>query len=137
MIVTDEKILRQVSKETTLQECSEQKVFEKLTKALLESETPGLGLAAIQVGIPLRASVILKDNNIMMIINPKIVHAKNQMKFNNEGCLSMPGQYIHTRRFSDVYIEYEAIENDELLPFVYLVLLAFLQFYFLACQLNR
>ncbi len=71
-------------------------------------EAPGIGLAAIQVGIPKRILVIdlqepaeeggepVRDPRIF--INPEIVESSEQEVPYTEGCLSVPDQYAEVDR---------------------------------------
>ena len=77
----------------------------------------GVGLAAIQVGIDLRALIInipLEDadaendqpkENTLEMINPVIVEKDGSEKF-QEGCLSIPGIYEEVERAKHVKVEY-------------------------------
>ena len=64
-------------------------------------EEPGVGLAAPQVGIPLRLMVIDVAPNgksqPLVFINPKIEETKGRVGA-EEGCLSFPGIYASIRR---------------------------------------
>lgn len=56
---------------------------------------PGIGLAAPQVGVPLRIFVIdlslgHQPENLMVFINPSFVEREG-MQLEEEGCLSLPG----------------------------------------------
>jgi peptide deformylase len=69
---------------------------------------PGIGLAAIQVGVPKRILVIdLQDpeeeggepvRNPMVFINPEILRTSETERPYNEGCLSVPDQYAEVDR---------------------------------------
>ncbi|MCB2013791.1 MAG: peptide deformylase [Sphingobium sp.] len=73
-------------------------------------EAPGIGLAAIQVGVPKRILVIdLQEResdeedapvvrNPMVFINPQILEGSEQLSIYNEGCLSVPEQYAEVER---------------------------------------
>ncbi|MGB5506149.1 MAG: peptide deformylase [Sulfurovum sp.] len=77
----------------------------------------GVGLAAIQVGIDLRALIInipLEDTdgehdqpkeNTLEMINPVIIEKDGSEKF-QEGCLSIPGIYEEVERAKHVKVEY-------------------------------
>ncbi|CAM4463596.1 MAG: Peptide deformylase [Legionella sp.] len=55
----------------------------------------GVGLAAVQIGMGLRLSVIDVEGdkkNQIVIINPEIIASEGEKKF-DEGCLSVPGAY--------------------------------------------
>ena len=93
----------------------------------------GVGLAAIQVGIDLRALIINipienadsghdqpKENTLEMI-NPVIIEKDGIEKF-QEGCLSIPGIYEEVERAKHVKVEYcdrngekHIIEDDDFL----------------------
>jgi peptide deformylase len=69
---------------------------------------PGIGLAALQVGVPKRILVIdLQDpeeeggepvRNPMVFINPEILRSSDTERPYNEGCLSVPDQYAEVDR---------------------------------------
>ena len=69
---------------------------------------PGIGLAAIQVGVPKRILVIdLQDaaeeggelvRNPMVFVNPEILRTSETPRPYNEGCLSVPDQYAEIDR---------------------------------------
>jgi len=103
MIVTDKKILRKKSKEFKGSEEELHKLIRKLESELKNSKIPGVGLSAIQIGIPLRVAIIrYKDININLY-NAKIVKQTDPFVFKKEGCLSIPNTFKDTIRFS--YIE--------------------------------
>ncbi len=69
---------------------------------------PGIGLAAIQVGVPKRLLVIdLQEKNEetgatirepRVFINPEILETSEEVTVYNEGCLSVPDQYADVER---------------------------------------
>ena len=64
---------------------------------------PGIGLAAIQVGVPKRIIVmdLSKDNenkNPLYFINPEIISRSKVDSIYEEGCLSVPGQFAEISR---------------------------------------
>lgn len=71
-------------------------------------DAPGIGLAAIQVGVPDRILVIdlqEKDEETgetirepQVFINPEILEHSEETGFYNEGCLSVPEQYADVER---------------------------------------
>ena len=84
----------------------------KLMDDMLETmyEAPGIGLAAIQVGIPKRIIVIdisKEEKKIpLYFVNPKIiVKSKNNSTY-EEGCLSVPGQFAEIDRPDRCHISY-------------------------------
>jgi len=63
----------------------------------------GIGLSAIQIGIPKRIFVIKHEQDEEMVfdnfINPEVVDCEGEFTFAGEGCLSFPGLYLNTKRF--------------------------------------
>lgn len=55
-------------------------------------DAPGVGLAANQVGVPLRLCVIEipEEDNVRVLINPQLVSREGEREV-DEGCLSIPG----------------------------------------------
>ena len=72
---------------------------------------PGIGLAAIQVGIPKRVIVLdIKQKegqkNPIYLINPEIIEkSKNNLTY-EEGCLSVPGQFAEIDRPDKCHVKY-------------------------------
>ena len=77
-------------------------IGERLIKILKENKD-GVGLAANQVGIDSRVCVIMVDKPIVLI-NPRIV-GKFGKSFFQEACLSLPGDYVITERWTDIIVE--------------------------------
>ena len=87
--------------------------IQKLMDDMLETMylAPGIGLAAIQVGVPKRVIVMdlaRKDEpkNPMYFINPEIITKSKDSLAYEEGCLSVPGQFAEITRPSNCYIKY-------------------------------
>lgn len=59
----------------------------------VESTPNGAGLAAPQIGVPLRAIVTHIDGKSRPVINPEIVEESEDEVEAEEGCLSIPGWY--------------------------------------------
>ena len=87
--------------------------MQKLMDDMLETMylAPGIGLAAIQVGVPKRVIVLdiaRKDEpkNPMYFINPEIITKSKDSLAYEEVCLSVPGQFAEITRSSNCYIKY-------------------------------
>ncbi len=88
-------------------------VIRKLMDDMLEImySVPGIGLAAIQVGVPKRIIVldVSKDpekKESMYFVNPEIIStSKNNVTY-EEGCLSVPGQFAEIDRPDSCLIKY-------------------------------
>ena len=103
------KILRQKS----LQVKNVDKDLQILMDDMLETmyAAPGIGLAAIQVGVPKRVIVLdiaLKDvpRNPMYFINPEIIKKSETNSTYEEGCLSVPGQFAEIDRPEKCHVKY-------------------------------
>ena len=83
--------------------------FGKVLHELLDDLTatmraaPGVGLAAPQLGEPLRACVIEVENHLYELVNPEIVRANGDDR-DLEGCLSIPGYVAYVTRHEKVWV---------------------------------
>ena len=78
---------------------------------------PGIGLAAPQVGEALRLVVLdvsAKDAppNPMVLLNPEVVAASEELATREEGCLSLPGMYAEVTRPHVVRVRYQALDGS-------------------------
>jgi peptide deformylase len=79
----------------------------KLVKDMLETmhDAPGVGLAAPQVGVPLRVIVIgIPEQEDFALINPEVVKTKGE-RVVSEGCLSIPGYVGQLKRSESVTVK--------------------------------
>jgi peptide deformylase len=95
------------------------KDLKKLMNDMLETmyDAPGIGLAAIQIGILKRVVVIdlSKDEEKkkpIFLINPKIISRSKNTSIYEEGCLSLPGQYFEIERPAECRVEYLDYNGD-------------------------
>ncbi len=85
----------------------------KLMKEMLETmyEAPGIGLAAIQIGILKRVVVIdiskqQEKKSPLFLVNPEIIQKSEATSVYEEGCLSLPGQFAEIERPAECFIKY-------------------------------
>ena len=109
LVILPDPVLRQVSK--PVERVDDQ--LGKLADDMLETmyDAPGIGLAAIQIGEPLRMLVIdlSKDdepNEPHVFINPEIVARMDDINVHEEGCLSIPDYYAEVERPAGVTVTY-------------------------------
>jgi peptide deformylase len=74
-------------------------------------DAPGIGLAAIQIGVPRRVVTIdlAREDEArapMVLINPEITWVSEETKPWNEGCLSIPEYYEDVERPARVRVRY-------------------------------
>ena len=103
------KILRQKSLPVEKVDGELQKLIDDMLETMYAA--PGIGLAAIQVGVPKRIIVLdvaSKDEpkNPMCFINPEIIEKSETNSTYEEGCLSVPGQFAEIDRPSKCYLKY-------------------------------
>ena len=89
-----------------------------LSQEMIEfTENIGLGLSACQIGI-FKQIFIMKynDNNFKLMINPQKPKPLNNGKtaIYQEGCLSLPNELYHTRRFTGIWVEFYTINSSNL-----------------------
>ena len=90
--------------------------LEKLVADMVETmhDAPGIGLAAPQVGVPLRLIVIqLPDEPLIVMVNPEIVKASEEYEV-EEGCLSVPGYVGMVKRFQQVVVKGRDLTGKEI-----------------------
>ena len=103
------KLLRQVSISVEKVGKEEQILMDDMLETMYEAK--GIGLAAIQVGVPKRIIVmdIGKDNKEkkpMYFVNPIIKNKNSEHSTYEEGCLSVPNQFAEVDRPSTCEVEY-------------------------------
>ena len=76
----------------------------RILHELRNSKTPGVGLAANQIGINKRVCVINVKEPVVLI-NPEIVEKSEEMFGFIEGCLSFPNESIKTQRHKWVKVK--------------------------------
>lgn len=79
-------------------------------------EERGVGLAAIQIGIPKKVIIIDLENSGFLkgvFINPEVVFTSPDMDFGEEGCLSIPGVTANLSRPKFVRISYQNMFGEK------------------------
>ena len=97
--VDGDPVLRQKCEEITKDYPGLKEVIVKMHNTL-ESTKSGVGMAAPQIGLPIRMFILGGDNNMpkMTFINP-IITFNGETKKGNEGCLSVPGVWADVERY--------------------------------------
>lgn len=99
----DQPVLREKAKKVGRVDPSIQRLIDDLTETMLAA--PGAGLAANQIGVPLRVCVVKGDENqIWGLVNPEIVKAEGT-QIGPEGCLSYPGWVGEVARYDTVVVK--------------------------------
>lgn len=108
-IVTDVKQLRVLSRETTWQEVGALGLRNRIRAALPTAWCKGYGLAAIQIGVPVRYAWAQVGRNEIELLNPRIVRQEGPAMMEGEGCLSFPNRRGNTIRFREVEFESDGV----------------------------
>lgn len=93
----------------------------KLAPDMVETmiKNKGIGLAAPQIGQNIRLAIIHKDadpslKDHLVIINPKIFSAGEEMDTEEEGCLSIPGALGLVPRHRKIKVRFTDLEGNEI-----------------------
>ena len=103
------KLLREVSKPVASVSKNEQKLMDDMLDTMYAAK--GIGLAAIQIGVPKRIIVIdinkdPKNKEPRYFVNPVIKNKNSKKATYEEGCLSVPNQFAEIDRPSKCDVEY-------------------------------
>ena len=109
IITVPDPILKQISSPIEKINVNEKKLIKDLKDTMYDAN--GIGLAAIQIGIPKRIVIVdvsKKDEkrNLYCLINPKIKKFSDVRSTYEEGCLSIPNTFIQIERPKEIEIEY-------------------------------
>jgi len=98
-----DSILRQKSKRVKSIDSSVHKLIGNMVETM--HSIGGVGLAAPQIGVPLRVIVIgMPGEEEMVLINPEVVRRKGE-RLVTEGCLSVPGYVGQIKRSESVTVK--------------------------------
>ena len=130
IVIYPDKRLKLISKEITAFDHELHALLDDMYDTMVAKN--GVGLAAIQIGVPQRALIInipegdnedalQEKENTLEIINPIFTQKEGSCK-HQEGCLSIPGVYEDIERAEHVVLEYQdrdgnkhIIDNNEFL----------------------
>ena len=99
----NEPVLRQKAKRVSRINGSVQRLIDNMIETMQQAN--GVGLAAPQVGVPLRVIVLqMPDEELVVIINPELVKSAGEQEV-TEGCLSIPGYFGEIKRSASVTVK--------------------------------
>lgn len=117
-IVTDTRILYQISKETSWDEVHSLNLISRILDVLDRGWCPAVGYAAIQIGVPLRMALYIpwridrtKTKEPVVLVNPTITTRKNLKPIWKEGCMSLPNQRQATWRHDEINFSHDLIDG--------------------------
>ena len=102
--------------------CASVEVFDDTLRELADDmlatmyDAPGRGLAAPQIGLPIRLFVMDVDwkegePQPQVFVNPEIVGASEERITREEGCLSIPGRTSRVSRPAEVALRWQALDG--------------------------
>ena len=102
-------ILRQISQPVETVGIEEQQLMDDMLQTMLDA--PGIGLAAIQIGVPRRVIVLniskeKNKKNPMYFVNPVVKNKSNELSRYEEGCLSLKNVFVEVDRPNMCEVEY-------------------------------
>ena len=113
--------LRKVSKDVTFPlDDKTQRLVKWMMRAMYNNH--GIGLAAIQVGYPLRMFVMDVNRSFehpQVFINPEIIKKSKESITDFEGCLSAPGKRGEVKRYIRITLKYQDEEGEEIVKTFY------------------
>jgi len=125
LIILPDPILRQLSKPIERVDADLQRLADDMLETMYDA--PGIGLAAVQIGVPRRMLVIDvsregEEKQPQVFINPEIFTSSDERSVYEEGCLSIPDYYAEVERPAVVSVKYldrngkeQTVEADGLL----------------------
>jgi peptide deformylase len=116
LIILPDPVLRQVSSPIAQVDDAVRKLSDDMLETMYDA--PGIGLAAIQVGIPKQMLVIDlhkegEEKQPQIFINPEILRSSDERSAYEEGCLSIPDYYAEVERPAKVTVKYVDISGKE------------------------
>jgi len=97
-----DRILRGKSKRVGRIDDSTKRLIDDLVETMRAA--PGVGLAAPQVGVPLRVIVVEYEDELYTVVNPEIVKSSGEVT-DEEGCLSAPNWQGPVTRATNVLVK--------------------------------
>lgn len=119
IVTVPHPVLRKIAKPIEVVDKRLLDIISDMSKTLLAAKDPeGVGLAAPQVGLPLRMFLIRPEvgNPIGIFINPEIINYSQRQQTPEskkgvyEGCLSIPYHYSPLKRSMSVTVKYQTLD---------------------------
>ncbi len=116
ILIEPDPILRKICKPLEKVDDSIKKLMQEMLETMYAA--PGIGLAAVQVGILKRLVVIdiskdKENREPLFFINPEILHKSKKTSVYEEGCLSLPGQFAEIERPAECTLKYVDLNGKQ------------------------
>ncbi len=115
IITLPDPLLRTVSKPVKAVNASTRKLMDDMLETMYDA--PGIGLAAVQIGVPQRLVVIDtskegEEKQPLFLVNPEIVWSSEEEADYEEGCLSIPEFFDMVTRPKEIKVRYLDREGE-------------------------
>jgi peptide deformylase len=109
IIILPDPLLRKVSESVKTVDAPTRKLLDDMLETMYDA--PGIGLAAVQIGVPRRLVVIDtakegEEKQPLFFVNPEITWSSEEQSDYEEGCLSIPEFYDMVTRPREVRVRY-------------------------------
>ncbi len=116
IVIEPDPILREKSENLEIVNAETKKLMDDMLETMYAA--PGIGLAAVQIGILRRCIVIdiskqEEKKNPIFLINPKITFQSKHTSTYEEGCLSLPGFFAEIERPAECHLDYLDYDGKE------------------------
>ena len=116
LIILPDPVLRQLSEPVETVNAELRRLADDMLETMYDA--PGIGLAAIQIGIPRRLLVIDvskegEDKQPQVFINPQILTSSDERSVYEEGCLSIPDYYAEVERPAAIKVDYVDLDGRQ------------------------
>jgi peptide deformylase len=116
LIILPDPLLRQVSKPIERVDAETKRLAQDMLDTMYDA--PGIGLAAVQIGVGRRMLVIDvsredEEKTPLVFINPEILSSSEDRSVYEEGCLSIPDYYAEVERPAQVTVKYVDREGKD------------------------
>lgn len=120
ILTVPDPVLRQIAKPVKKVDKRVLGIIDKMNQALISAKDPeGIGLAAPQIGIPLRIFLARPDlkSPPLLFINPEITKYSQRQQTPEtkkgvyEGCLSIPHHYSPLHRSMSVTVKFQTLDS--------------------------
>ncbi|MDP3493727.1 MAG: peptide deformylase [Hyphomonadaceae bacterium] len=116
ILTVPDPVLKQVSKSVAAVTDETRALMDDMLETMYAA--PGIGLAAVQIGVPLRVIVmdLAKEGDPpapRYFVNPEILESNNERQSYEEGCLSVPDFYDEVERPNRVKLRYLNYKGEQ------------------------
>jgi peptide deformylase len=118
IVTAPDPILKQASKPVKAVDDKLRALMDDMLETMYDA--PGIGLAAIQIGVPKR--VLVMDISTReeddppepkFFVNPEIISASEDVAIYNEGCLSVPEYFAEVERPAEIKVRYLDYDGNQ------------------------